>query len=194
MAFIQRDDGDKGEIFAWWDGTALDASAQFNCQPNETILVLDANSEDLVATLTPGRHAMTGPLAPYANGDEVLVIFVTTSPLRVEAGGALADLPDEPWVEINARVTVRDPVKAIELLPLLDDDEAPEDWLGEELILAVGHAAEEKGGDVQGLQSAAGAIAQAATGYANAVMADLGFEVAVPELSFSQSEDTDDDE
>ena len=166
MAFIQREDGDRGEIFAWWDGTALDASAQFNCQPHETILVLDAD-----------------------NGDEVLVIFVTTSPLRIEAGGALADLPDEPWVEINARVTVRDPVKAIELLPLLDDDEAPEDWLGEELILAVGHAAEEKGGDVQGLQSAAGAIAQAAANYANAVMADLGFEVAVPELSFSLSDD-----
>jgi len=193
MAFIQRDDGDRGEVFAWWDGSALDAGTQFNCDVNETLLVLDANSEEVVATLGPGRHAMTLALAPYAQGDEVLVIFVTTSPMRVEAGGALADLPDEPWVEIKARVTVRDPVKAIELLPLLDDDEAPEDWLGEELILAVGRAAEENGGDLQRLQTSSGAIAKAAAGYANAVMADLGFEVAVPELSFSQSEDDDEE-
>ena len=192
MAFIQREDGDRGDVFAWWDGSELDAETQFSCDVNEVILVLDAESEDLVATLGPGRHALPPALKRLAGQGEVLVIFVTTGPMGIEAGGALDDLADEPWVEIKARVTVRDAAKAIELLPLLDDDESPEDWLAEELILAVSHAAEAVGGDFQALQAARGSIAAAATGFANSVMTDLGFEVSTPELEFSQSDDDED--
>lgn len=189
MAFIERDDGDRGELFAWWGGSQLDAETQFTCAVNEIILVLDAESEDLVATLGPGRHPLPPALSRHAKGDEVLVIFVTTTPLRIEAGGALDELTDQPWVELNARVTVRDAAKAIELLPLLDDDESPEDWLAEELILAVGRAAEEKGGDLEALQAATGTLAAAAGRYANEVLAELGLEVTAPEIEFSESEE-----
>lgn len=189
MAFIRRDDADRGEVFAWWEGTRLAADSQFSCEPNEAILVLDADREELVATLGPGRHALTPELQRYVGGDEVLVIFVTTSPMKIEAGGALDDVEEQPWVELHARVTVRDPVKAIEMLPLLDDDETPEDWIAEELILAVGRAADEHGGNLAALQADTEKVAQAATGYANEVCAELGLEVADPEMAFSDTED-----
>jgi hypothetical protein len=189
MPFIQRADGDKGDVFAWWDGSALDAETQFNCDMNEAILVLDAGSEELVTTLGPGRHGMSAELKKYAGGDEVLVLFVTTSAMKVEAGGALDDLDDQPWVEATARVTVKDPVKAIELLPLLDDDELPEEWIAEELILAVARAAAEHGGALDALQAARATVAIAAAGFANEVFSELGMEVTVPEVEFSESEE-----
>ena len=96
---IQRTDEDRGDLFAWWDGSELTADTQFLCEMNEVALVLDAESEALVATLGPGRHALPPSLGRYVGGGEVMVIFLTTTAVDLVAEGALEDLDEEPWVE-----------------------------------------------------------------------------------------------
>lgn len=189
MHVIRRDDGARGDVFAWFGGT-LQAESQLQCEPNEAVLVLD-DQEEVVTTLGPGRHALPSELKPYVGRDDLLFIFVTTGTMRIEAGGALDDVMDEPWLELFAQVSVKDPVKAIELLPLLDEDEAPEDWIAEELILAVSHAARERRVGLEGLRAATADIARAAAGYANEAFAEVGLEVGVPEMAFSDAEDAD---
>jgi hypothetical protein len=126
---IRRSEDDADDLFAWWDGSELAADTQFVCNGNEVVLVLDAGTEDVVTQVGPGRHALPASLRRYVGGDEVLVIFLTTTAVELEAEGALEDVDDEPWAEASTRLTVRDPVKAVELLPELGDDESPEDWV-----------------------------------------------------------------
>lgn len=184
MQLIRREEEARGDVFAWWEGGALKENSQLVCNTDEAVVVLDGH-EELVARFGPGSHA----LKDWAGRDDLLFIFVTTGALRIEAGGALDDVKDEPWLELFARVSVKDPTKAIELLPLLDEDEAPEDWIAEELILAVSHAARERRVGLEGLQAATADIARAAAEYANEAFAEVGLEVGVPEMAFSDSDD-----
>ncbi len=164
----------------------LEAGAELVCNADEAVVVLDGR-EELVARFGPGRHA----LPAWAGRDDLLFIFVTTGALRIEAGGALDDVTDEPWLELFATVHVDDPVKAIELLPLLDEDEAPEDWIAEELILAVSHAARERRAGLSALQAATADLARAAAEHANEAFAEVGLVVGVPEMAFSDSDEED---
>lgn len=166
----------------------MQAESQLVCEPNESMLVLD-DQEEVVTTLGPGRHALPAELKPYVGRDDLLFIFVTTGSMRIEAGGALDEVQDEPWVELFAQVSVKNPLKAIELLPLLDEDEAPEDWIAEELILAVSRAAGERRVGLEGLRAATPDIARAAAVFANEAFAEVGLEVGVPELAFSDADD-----
>ncbi len=189
MPFIARADEDRGDLFAWWDGSELDAETQFACNADEVVLVLDAQSEDVVATLGPGRHSLPVTLGRYLSGGKVLVIFVTTAPVTIEAEGVLDAHDDQPWVELAGVVTVRDPVKALELLPHLDDDETPEDWVAEELVLYTGRAVEEDGGDLEALSAKTAMLSERAQAFANEDFAGFGLSVALRDLELSESEE-----
>ena len=84
---------------------------------------------------------------------------------------------------------MKDPTRALELLPQLGEDESPEDWIGEEFLLAVGRAAEGNGGDLDALQEATNTLAGEAEVDLNKILAEYGLEVSTPELEFSESED-----
>jgi hypothetical protein len=188
MTLIRRAEDDLGELFAWWDGGELTADSQFLCGPDEVAFVLDERTEVLAASLGPGRHGLPAALGRYVDGAEVLVIFVTTSPVKIEAEGVLDDHPDQPWVEVSAAFTAGDPQRALELLPRLDDDESPEDFLADELMLAVAEAAGAHGGALAALQDAQGALAARAQVAANAALAELGLTVRIDQLELSESE------
>ncbi len=189
MSFIARADEDKGDLFAWWDGSELTADTQFQCNMNEAILVLDANGEETVATLGPGRHALPAELKRFVDGGEVIVIFITTSALQLEAEGVLEEHEDQPWVEIAATFTVRDAAKALELLPHLDDDETPEDWLSEELVIGAARVAAEHGGDLAALRAASSSFKGQLEALANEDLAAFGLSARVTSVEFSESED-----
>lgn len=185
---IRRSADDAGDLFAWWDGSELVADTQFVCNGDEVILVLDAGSEELVTRIGPGRHAVPASLARYVDGDEVLVIFLTTSMISLAAEGILEDVDDEPWAEASTRLVVRDAQKALELLPELGDDESPEEWVAAELLLALARAASEHGGDLEALQEASSTLASQAQADLNGVLAEYGLQIFPMELELSESE------
>jgi hypothetical protein len=187
--FIQRAPEDRGDLFAWWDGSELTAQTQFMCDVNEIILVLDAETEELVAELNAGRSSLPPSLGRYLSGGEVLVIFLTITPVTLETEGALEDVDDEPWCEVVTKVTVRDTEKALELLPQLGEDESPEEWIEAELLIALARAAQEHGGDLEALQSVAPKLAMDAEADLNETLAEYGMQVSTPLVSLSESED-----
>lgn len=185
---MSRSDEDGEDLFAWWTGDALTADTQFAVAPNEVALVLDGESEELVAALEPGRHGLPGALEAYGDGREVTVIFLTTTPLALEFEDSLEDVDDEPWAELKGQVQVTDPVKALELLPQVED-EAPEDWICVEVLASLSDAAQAHGGDLEALQADLGTLTQTTLASVNELLAQYGLQVTSLDLTLSETED-----
>ncbi|MFZ5442164.1 MAG: hypothetical protein ACOZQL_19305 [Myxococcota bacterium] len=179
---IRRPEGG-GTLLTRWDGDSLPDDAQFLCGPTERVLVVDLDDEEL-ASFGPGRHAL--PPGLRGRDEPVNVFFVSTAPVRVHAQGTLEFHDDEPWVEIDATVTVNDPSMLLGLVSHLDE-ESGEQYVAEDLLRAAGTTAEDNGWGLDALLEASESFAAAIEGEATDALEMFGLAVSVERVQVSAS-------
>jgi hypothetical protein len=191
MTAIARNADSKGDLIAWWDDAPLEGAVQVTCA-NDEVVVFVVNGK-AVLQLQPGRHALTPraqpALAAWLTGkdDTVAVAFLTTTSVDVEVLGGHAWGEDEAAFGAVGAVRVIDGKAVIGMLDQLGEDEALEDWLGDEVGIHVSDAITAKAAGIVDVTSGAmnGELLKAAVPLANELLHRLGFElVSLRELEF----------
>jgi hypothetical protein len=136
---IRRNPESALDLIDWWEEEDLEDDVEVMLGPAEVALFV--RNDEVLLQLPAGRHALTAEAYPVleewlaGDDEDVAIAFINATfyaDVEVSSDYTWGE-EDEANVKTTATVHVTDPVKVLDVLQHLGDDESLEDWLGDEI-------------------------------------------------------------